>query len=525
MAKIKMTDEQRAIVKHTFKKEESVVIKAFAGAGKTSTMRMVSKQMEKTNPDWKILYLAFNKAIQKEAEKKFGDNVECRTTHSLAYEAEGSKYRHKLNGSVRLTNIVDELGLDGWDKWNLAKNIWFTVAKYIGTDNKLFDLAMVPFDANDKRTILTGAQELWKQMKELDNTNIPMTHDGYLKLYQLSNPQLQYDMIIIDEAQDSNPTVINIINKQTCSRVWVGDEHQAIYQFRGSSSAFKSIKIHKQFTLSESFRFGSSVAGIANQLLGKYKGETVKLTGSGGKDSLKVSVNKETDEQLAIINRTNALVFENAVYALKKHIPFHIIGGTSAEETRTIEDAFKLYTDDKQGIRDPLLKKFKRWADLEDYVKNSEDPEYKKVMELILKYKYEIPDLLRDIKTKKVTIKKAKLVLSTVHKCKGLEFDAVKLENDFVDMRRKGIGEIKDEEINLMYVALTRAKKQLLLNDSIIFGLNLETKIGQDPMKPISSLFYSDSDVFEEFEAPAEKPKKKWQRCSKSAMKQMSEGK
>jgi len=47
---------------------------------------------------------------------------------------------------------------------------------------------------------------LWREMKNIQNGSIGMTHDGYLKLYQLSGPTLpQYDVILIDEAQDLTP--------------------------------------------------------------------------------------------------------------------------------------------------------------------------------------------------------------------------------------------------------------------------------------------------------------------------------
>ncbi|CAM9851488.1 unnamed protein product, partial [Hapterophycus canaliculatus] len=62
------------------------------------------------------------------------------------------------------------------------------------------------------------------------------------------------------------------------------------------------------------------------------------------------------------------------------------------------------------------------------------------------------------------------VILSTVHTLKGLEFDTVVLADDFsfeaLDGRprtRKGEG----ENTNLVYVAVTRAKRQLFLNRSL----------------------------------------------------------
>ncbi|APS68750.1 hypothetical protein AVI55_16905 (plasmid) [Piscirickettsia salmonis] len=50
----------------------------------------------------------------------------------------------------------------------------------------------------------------------LKNHTIGITHDGYLKLYQLSKPILnQYDFIMLDEAQDANPAILDIFERQT----------------------------------------------------------------------------------------------------------------------------------------------------------------------------------------------------------------------------------------------------------------------------------------------------------------------
>lgn len=57
-----------------------------------------------------------------------------------------------------------------------------------------------------------------------------MTHAGYLKIFQLSRPTLgrTYDVIMLDEAQDSNPCIASIVLRETgCARILVGDSHQA----------------------------------------------------------------------------------------------------------------------------------------------------------------------------------------------------------------------------------------------------------------------------------------------------------
>ena len=41
-----------------------------------------------------------------------------------------------------------------------------------------------------------------------------MPHDGYLKLFQLQNPILDYDIILLDEVQDTTECMLQIIKKQ-----------------------------------------------------------------------------------------------------------------------------------------------------------------------------------------------------------------------------------------------------------------------------------------------------------------------
>lgn len=51
------------------------------------------------------------------------------------------------------------------------------------------------------------AENIWKRMKNLDDKSIRLPHDGYLKLWQLQKPKIQqYDVILIDEAQDLTPS-------------------------------------------------------------------------------------------------------------------------------------------------------------------------------------------------------------------------------------------------------------------------------------------------------------------------------
>ena len=99
MAK-KLTIEQAAAVACN---APVVVVKAYAGTGKTTMLISYAEE----RPDERMLYIAFNKAIQLEAAAKFPSNVECRTTHALAYAKFGRDYQAagKL-GQLRPSDVM-----------------------------------------------------------------------------------------------------------------------------------------------------------------------------------------------------------------------------------------------------------------------------------------------------------------------------------------------------------------------------------------------------------------------------------
>lgn len=90
------TDEQAQVIKAEF--DDFLVCNAFAGTGKTHTLVGFCK----ARPDARILYLAFNSSIKKEAESKFKElgNVTVKTTHGLAYSQYIQRYseRFEKNG-------------------------------------------------------------------------------------------------------------------------------------------------------------------------------------------------------------------------------------------------------------------------------------------------------------------------------------------------------------------------------------------------------------------------------------------
>jgi len=90
------TPEQRA-AREVFASGEDLALIAGAGTGKTSTLVPMGSATRKRG-----LYVAFNRSIADDAKRRFGRNVECRTAHSLAYQAGRHAYRERLSASARI---------------------------------------------------------------------------------------------------------------------------------------------------------------------------------------------------------------------------------------------------------------------------------------------------------------------------------------------------------------------------------------------------------------------------------------
>ena len=118
---------------------------------------------------------------------------------------------------------------------------------------------------------LDMARVVWRRMVDLQDTGMLMPHDGYLKLYQLSKPDLsqRFDCMLLDEGQDINPVIADIAHWQRIRMAIVGDPHQQLYRFRGAEDALNSDWMvgAEEHYLTQSWRFGPAIAHVANIIL------------------------------------------------------------------------------------------------------------------------------------------------------------------------------------------------------------------------------------------------------------------
>jgi F-box protein 18 (helicase) len=446
--------------------DHRILIKAFAGTGKTTTLAAYAR----ANPRERMVYLAFNRAIKEEASSKFPSNVRCVTTHGLAFPSFGKMYQPKL-GSPRAYQVASRLklplqpagmALEAVSRFLVSADLAFQEQHFQG----------VP--VGQVTAIREHAEKIWSIMQDVQDASIPMPHDGYLKLYQLSNPTIPADRILFDECQDANAVTLAIVNRQACAQMYVGDENQAIYGFRGAVNAMNKIHVDRQLALTHSFRFGSGIADVANALLGAFYPHPTPIVGCGDHET-RFSV--DVDAPHAILSRTNGMLFGESVNALMREVPFGFVGGVANYQFENILDAHLLQVGQHDKIKDRLIKSFGDFEEMKAYGEALDDKEIKSLVRIVDNYGREIPVLIERIKT--VAVKELtgnEITLTTAHKAKGMEWMDVVLTDDFTDMevrRDKGGKEtVPDrEEINLLYVADTRAMRGIQLPGALVAWL------------------------------------------------------
>uniref|UniRef100_A0A2I3LWL9 F-box DNA helicase 1 n=1 Tax=Papio anubis TaxID=9555 RepID=A0A2I3LWL9_PAPAN len=423
---IQLTHEQQLILNHKMEPLQVVKIMAFAGTGKTSTLVKYAEKWSQS----RFLYVTFNKSIAKQAERVFPSNVICKTFHSMAYGHIGRKYqsKKKLNLFKLTPFMVNSVLAEGKGGFIRAKLVCKTLENFFASADEELTIDHVPIwcknsqgqrvmvEQSEKLNGVLEASRLWDNMRKLGECTeeaYQMTHDGYLKLWQLSKPLLaSFDAIFVDEAQDCTPAIMNIVLSQPCGKIFVGDPHQQIYTFRGAVNAL--------FTVPHTHVF--------------YLTQGIKSFGLDRIIDIWILLQPEEERR---------------------------------KQNLVIKDRFIRRWVHKEGFSG-----FKR------YVTAAEDKELEAKIAVVEKYNIRIPELVQRIEKCHIEdLDFAEYILGTVHKAKGLEFDTVHVLDDFVKVpcARHNLPQLphfrvesfSEDEWNLLYVAVTRAKKRLIMTKSL----------------------------------------------------------
>lgn len=479
----------------------NLVVRARAGAGKTTTI------VEAINyaPESKILLKAFNKSIAVELQERLcNPRAEAKTSHSL-----GFGFVRKQLGSVTLDTKVPwdkkrartlaMAALEKVDKSVPPKTIITNVARLITNAREIepflaskhhedaiervIDLAyqfdQVPDAASEilgwsvgriAESVVEGVKLAAQPTQIIDFTDmifLPVVNNWVTP---------RYDLVCVDEAQDMNACQLHLalkVCKEGGRIAVIGDDKQAIYGFRGADSGsldrLKDELEAEELGLPITYRCPTSVVYEANRLVEDFYAADGAKEGTVDKIySSKLSQHAQPGD--FVVSRTNAPLMRVCLDLIKNNIRAKIQGREIGKALSAIVN--KLSKNQNYMGVDEFLPLLDEWATVE--YSRAMTAERNKFAALILDRAETIRIVAEGRKTVKDILFKiddlfgepatefGTVVCSTVHKVKGLEAPRVFLLKDtFRRSNHPKALSSATEEMNIEYVAITRAKNHL----------------------------------------------------------------
>ncbi len=485
-----LTKEQIEIINA---KEKSFKINAVAGSGKTTTLLEYAKK----NSHLKILYLAYNKSLQTSIQSKLKEynlsHMKISTIHALAYN-KIQAYQYNLCNDLKI-NVIEFCLCEYEHQINQRSN-YFPIPEYvalikdlvnfycnsslIALDDALLkrfkkqcDLGQKIIDLlnKDEQKALNHLKYILSAMK---NKKIDAIHDFYLKMFYLNKSickSLDYDLILVDEAQDISDVMIGIVEAQDCRRIYIGDSFQQIYSFRYAINALYKIDL-PEYSLSKSFRFADSYAKVLEKSLNElYNINTKKTLKISGVDTnTKVGKNAiDTTKPYCVIARTTFGLVQELVFLMHDDKKIYFEGGYSSYSfmNQTVYSIFYLKEKKFDKITLAEIKEFESIHELEQFSKDTKNQDFLNVIKFINAYGDNIFEINKKIKEKLTTKKEdADIIFTTTHKSKGLEYEQVLMANDFVTKKeisnQKNKMSLIQELEELIYIMLQQQGQKKL---------------------------------------------------------------
>jgi DNA helicase-2/ATP-dependent DNA helicase PcrA len=472
MSNITGTPEQEAIWNAIENTNDDVVVNAGAGTGKTFTIVEASGRL----PNYlKRGFLCFNKSIQKELDERLPEGVEAKTFHALGF---GSFFKQGIRTKVdkfKVKNIIDSiLGRDYASNNQLCKLISLVKGSMIDCEDKAAIHQIVDFyniEFQNQRDEDVGIDSICQIIDECKSITNKIDFDDMIWIPLVLNWSFpQFDVLFVDEAQDFNEMQRELIVRCTTNGrcIIVGDKNQAIYGFRGADSNSMAIfserlekmgKTVKHFPMTLTWRCPKTVVSEANRYVKDFN---CLDTAEDGKVHVNSHFNPQKDD--IVLCRYNAPLVSAFYDLLTQGKSAYVLGRDMHKglinAVKNITKKEDMSTRDFAELAETkFATQYKRLVDAKkQYQANSLSDKHKCIM-IFAGRADNVRGVLAEIKRVFNGNQKGDIMLSTVHKAKGLEADNVYILATERMPHPKATN--MQEERNICYVAITRAKKNL----------------------------------------------------------------
>ncbi len=475
-----------------------ILLSAVAGSGKTFSIIESLKFIPRGK---QVKMFAFNKTIAEEFKEKVNQtNVDTSTVHSFGMrslagyirKAELKVTEYKSWGFIE--SYMKDIGRDWQDKnektvyiFDMMKLIDMWRLNLCERDTRpiedILQELILKYDVSLDKTYKTNFLPIWNSIKKYNDLCInggkeKVDLDFVDMIYlPVAYPQVkvrQFDIVYVDECQDLSRLQQEFVLRSIKSDgfgVWVGDPCQAIYAFAGADSgsfAFLSSQ-EKTLTLPLSVNYRS----------GKKIVEKAAL--------LNPQIKAWEQAEEGIVKEGNVFTAEEGDFILCRNVRpliklwFHFIGEGKKSYVRgkelgksliSLVNKVKEFPKDialeklleslhvlegqliEAGVANP--RKHKKYVSLDEDIRTI----------LLISTKFDTMSEVSGILDKIFSDDPSTGVqLMTIHKSKGLENDKVFLcRLDLIPSKYAIQDYQKEQERNLLYVAFTRAKKELIID-------------------------------------------------------------
>lgn len=476
----------------------NAIIQARAGSGKTFTLTH-SMRLMKGN----VIAMTLNKKNSVELQEKIQGMglINCKAS---TFHAEGYFNLRKLNKFIRVDNKKVADIIDGYCNNREVESARYIIANLVGFAKKIglginapgclpihdhdswwhiinhYDITL------DTEMSVSDIIEISISVLEDSNRNGKIVDfDDMIYLPLIKNLDLiKYDWVLIDEAQDTSlvkKVFTSRILKPTGRFVGIGDDKQAVYGFTGADndSMEKLLEEYSacQLSLPVCYRCGKNIIteaqAIVPDIIANDDAPDGIVRNEKYDDFIKNSQNYSLNKDDGIVCRNNAPLTSLAFRLIREGVGCRIEGRDIGQNLLTY--TYKWKVKDLNTFTERLNKHFSK-----EFDKNIKNPSKLQLLEdkletliiLIERCQYiqktTVYDLQCLIKSMFSDSTEDNLpnvvVLSSIHKSKGLEFDrCFILGNDqFIPSKYAILDWQQEQEENLKYVSITRAKNELV---------------------------------------------------------------
>jgi superfamily I DNA/RNA helicase len=471
-----------------FKTDDVIVYMANAGTGKTTAlMNELEKALKLYRPD-EVAFVSFSRQANRESLKRAKDYAEnfdennypfFKTLHAMTYMVNNygeqgkrivsrddakhfgtvTRFKFDINsrteGQTHPRNTLGQICFD-----------WYSLTRSGGKHP-------TPKELPEQRSYREFI-ELYEEFKKVNNL---IDYQDCLEDYlNVGKPVSQIKFALIDEAQD-----LTLQQWEVCYKLFedavsiriAGDDLQCIYKYQGASPArlIEHAAINPVKKLEKSYRLPVKVAKFANVIASKIVEKVDKKTKTVKKDDGHIqfydsmenfyyALEARIDEQWYILTRANYQIRDVTDYLKTKLVLFHYSTGfcIPQKELEKIRQYYQ-WSANIKGFDNKFCYRHKITPDA--------DGNWKKWYDTgLVNVKWR--QLIRDYEKKygfdklwEMTFKHSNITVTTVFKVKGGEADNVAILTDTTRKIEAARYSDNDNELRILYTAVTRTKKNL----------------------------------------------------------------